>query len=121
MKNIVFIIVLLTFLSCKKEIQKPETVVAEAPSLELGKTLFETNNCVACHQAADKTVGPSMEQMANIYKKEKANMSDFLRGNSGPIVDPTQYETMKVNLELTKSMTDEELQSIEIYVLSFAK
>ncbi len=121
MKKIIILAAIIAFLSCKKEVEKTKNAVIEVPTLELGKTLFEANNCVACHQAADKTVGPSLAQMADIYKKEKASIQIFLRGNGEPIVDASQYETMKVNLELTKSMTDQELQAIEMYVLSFEK
>lgn len=121
MKIIVAILFSILLFSCKKETAKTENAVPEIASLEKGETLFQENNCVACHQPNNKVVGPSIEQMATIYKKENASLVNFLKAEAEPIVDPTQYETMKINLEITKVMTDEELKSLEIYIQSFAK
>ena len=121
MKIIVAIIFSILLISCKKEAIKTENAVPETASLKKGETLFQENNCVACHQPNSKVVGPSIEQMATIYKKENASLVNFLKGEAEPIVDPTQYEIMKVNLEITKTMTDQELKSLEMYIQSFAK
>ena len=121
MKIIVAILFSIVLFSCKKETIKPQNSVREIASLEKGETLFQENNCVACHQPNNKVVGPSIEQMATIYKKENASLVNFLKAVAEPIVDPTQYETMKINLEITKVMSDEELKSLEIYILSYGK
>ncbi len=121
MKIILAFLLSIFLFSCKKEIIKTENAVPEIASLEKGETLFQENNCVACHQPNSKVVGPSMEQMATIYKKENASLVNFLKAEAEPIVDPTQYETMKINLEITKVMTDQELKSLELYIQSFAK
>jgi cytochrome c len=44
-----------------------------------------------------------------------------LKGESDPMVDPTQYAVMKPNLVLTKSFSDEELKGLEAYVNSNLK
>jgi cytochrome c len=36
-------------------------------------------------------------------------------------VDPSQYEIMKANFSVTKTMTEEELKAIETYMYSFKK
>ncbi len=46
---------------------------------------------------------------------------EFLKQNAEPIVDPTQYEVMKTNFALTKSMSDEELKALEAYIYSYLK
>lgn len=119
-KKIVLILICFTILSCKKEINQPESK-PEKVSLEMGKQLFQEKNCITCHQTNQKVVGPSLEQIATIYKKQNVDLKNFLKATSEPIVDPSQYEIMKINLELTKVMSDAELKSLEMYILSFSK
>ena len=107
--------------SCKKEATesfgKQETSsVAQTPE-ELGKTIFEgKGNCISCHKTDVKLVGPSLQDIAKIYKDNKASLVSFLKEENGPIVDPAQYEVMKANLVLTKAMSDEELKGLEAYI-----
>lgn len=119
MKNIIFLFALFLLFSCKNQNNTfdvvPEQIVATAAS---GKQLFETNNCAACHQIAEKVVGPSLQNIAQIYTNKKGSISLFLKAEAEPIVDPSQYESMKLNLEITKTMSDTELKSIELYILS---
>lgn len=92
----------------------------KATSDNLGKELFEGKGlCSTCHKPDTKVVGPSIKEIAKIYKEKKASISIFLQGESDPIVDPSQYEIMKANFAVTKSMTDEELKALEDYMLSF--
>ena len=119
MKNIFFTIALFSIVSCHKKTEAtsiPETFFVA--SIESGQQLFETNNCAACHQLAEKVVGPSLQNIAQIYKNKKGNMVAFLKAEAEPIVDPSQYESMKLNLEITKTMTDDELKALELYILS---
>ena len=48
-----------------------------------------------------------------------ADMAAFLREKAEPIVDPSQYATMKTNFYITKHFTDEEMQAVVDYVMSF--
>jgi cytochrome c len=48
-------------------------------------------------------------------------MVTFLKGEGEPIVDPSQYEVMKANFALTKTFSEEELQSLEQYMYSQVK
>jgi cytochrome c len=121
MKKIVLILISFTIFSCKNEVQKTENSISAVASLEKGQQLFQENNCAACHQTNQKVVGPSLKQIAKIYKEQNASLKNFLKAESKPIIDPLQYETMKINLETTKGMTDEELNSLEIYIYSFSK
>jgi len=123
MKKTLFILLLALQFSCKKE---PEVVtdvlVEEKPtnSKELGKELFEGKGmCYTCHKEDAKIIGPSIKEIAKIYTEKKASISIFLQGETDPIVDPTQFEIMKANFEITKNMTEEELKALEEYILSF--
>ncbi|MFQ3174994.1 MAG: cytochrome c [Flavobacterium sp.] len=128
MKKALFLLAVLTIVSCKKEETKKESIypisteeVTQTP-VELGKEIFNgRGNCVACHQVNQKVIGPSLQDIAKIYKDKNADMVSFLKGEGEPIVDPSQYEVMKTNFVVTKAMSDEELEAIEAYVYSNLK
>jgi cytochrome c len=126
MKKVVLLVCLILVVSCKKE--SPETFgqpnpteVSQTPE-QLGKSIFEgKGNCVACHRIDEKLVGPSVQDIAKVYKAQNGNMVSFLKDDAKPIVDPTQYEVMKTNLALTKEMSDQELKGLETYIYSQVK
>ena len=128
MRKILFLFAVLVFASCKKEEVKKESLypttieeVAQTPA-ELGEEIFKgKGNCVACHQVAEKVIGPSLQDIAKIYKDKNADMVVFLKGEGEPIVDPSQYEVMKTNFAVTKAMSDDELKALEAYVYSNLK
>lgn len=129
MKKVVLVVLagLLSVVSCKKESSesfgKAEEITAEVQQTdELGETLFNGKGaCVACHKADVKLVGPSLQDIAKIYKEKNGDMIAFLKGEHEPIVDPANYELMKPNLALTKTFSDEELKALETYVNSHLK
>jgi cytochrome c len=119
-------IALTLLMSCGKEKEKEffgkqeTSETTENPKVTKGKELFEgKGTCVACHKPDVKVIGPSISEIAKIYKEKNANMVKFLKGEGEPIVDPSQYEVMKTNFSITKNMTDEELQALEAYFYSF--
>jgi len=127
MKKLALIALVVLALSCKKESQesfgKPTETAIEVKSPEaLGKEIFEgKGNCVACHQVDQKIVGPSIKEIAKIYKEKNGNMVGFLKGEGDAIVDPSQFEVMKANFGITKEMSDEELKALEAYIYSNLK
>ncbi|MDR6969045.1 cytochrome c [Flavobacterium arsenatis] len=128
MKKLAILFTILLFISCKKEeAQKenlyPETQkTAEEQQIELGQAVFEgKGNCFACHKPDQKIIGPSIQEIATIYKEKNADMVAFLKGKADPIVDPSQYEVMKTNFSITKNLPEEELKALEAYFYSFAK
>lgn len=133
MKKIVFLLSVLLVISCKKEETKKEPlypttnevesepVIVKTPE-QLGKEIFEgKGKCVTCHQIDKKLIGPSLQDIAKIYKEKNGSIVTFLKGEADPIVDPSQFEVMKTNFPLTKTMSDEELKGIEAYYLSQSK
>ena len=95
-----------------------ETSLNQTPEA-FGKELFEGKGmCATCHKADVATSGPSIKDISKMYTDKKASISLFLQGETDPIVDPSQYEIMKANLEITKALTDQELQALEKYMLS---
>jgi cytochrome c len=126
MKKVALLACLLFLFSCKKEGEETfgqpnPTEVSQTPE-ELGKSIFEgKGNCAACHRMDEKLVGPSIQEIAKIYKAQNGNMVSFLKDEAKPIVDPSQYEVMKTNLALTKEMSEQELKGLEAYIYSTIK
>lgn len=120
MKYLHYIIFLALITSCgkAKEVEKAPTTDTQITTLS-GKELFEgVGNCTACHKPDAKIIGPSITEIARIYKEQNGDMVNFLKGNGNPIVDPSQYEIMKTNFAITKNMSDAELQAIADYMYS---
>jgi len=82
-----------------------------------GQEIFGSSGCTACHLPAEKTVGPSINEIAKAYKNNGDQMILFLKEEADPIVDPENYGAMQVNLAQTKAMSDEELQKIVDFIL----
>jgi cytochrome c len=129
MKKVLFLSAVLAFASCKKEVSEStdqtteaysEGELAKAKTPEaLGKEIFEgRGNCTSCHQPDQKVIGPSIKEIAKIYKDKKGDIPTFLKGNADPIVDPSQFSVMQTNFPVTKAMSDEELKAIETYINS---
>lgn len=102
----------------------PEVVaeVEEAvdPQLALGAEIFKgKGTCTACHKADEKTVGPSVKEIAKIYKEKGASIAKFINDEGEPLVDASQYEVMKANFVITKAMSAEERSALEVYMMSF--
>lgn len=131
-KLIALTLVAISVVACGKKEEKKEELypknVAEAVSPEQqlindGKALFESNKaaCFSCHQMDKKVIGPSIKEIAKIYKEQNGDMVAFLRKKADPIVDPSQYNVMETNFAILKTMSDEELQSLEAYMMSTIK
>jgi cytochrome c len=126
-KLLLIVSFVLNLISCGKKtetdamgnpIEQTETSANQTPKA-LGKEIFEGKGmCATCHKADVKTSGPSIKDISKKYTDKKASISLFLQGETDPIVDPSQYEIMKANLEITKTMTNEEVQALETYMLS---
>jgi cytochrome c len=132
MKKVIVAFAVLAFVSCKKEEKTPidnsqisteeSAVSAVKTPEELGKEIFEgRGNCTSCHQVDQKVIGPSIHEIAKIYKDKNADIVNFLKGNGEPIVDPSQFAVMKTNFPVTQAMSDEELKAIETYIYSNLK
>ena len=122
MKKLSLIITLFCLFSCKSKEDKSETSVDGTATKISGQELFEgEGNCIACHKSDQKIIGPSLQEIAKIYKDNKASIVLFLQEKSEPIIDPSQYEIMKTNFAITKSMSEEELKALEDYIFSFSK
>lgn len=117
----------LVLFSCgkTKEVEADSNILVQEKELseiemkQLGQKLFNgKGTCNACHQPDSKGVGPSVKEIVGIYDEHKASIVTFLKGEGEPIVDPKQFMVMQANFVITKKMTNQELQAIEVYMRS---
>ena len=126
MKKVIFLVSVLVLMSCKKESEesfgKTETTTEIQKSVDLGKEIFNGKGaCIACHKPDVKLVGPSLQDIARIYKEKKGNIVLFLKEEAEPIVDPSKYDLMKSNFAIIEEMDEEELLALEAYIYSHLK
>lgn len=93
-----------------------EEVAKEKTTID-GADLFASSGCVACHQAAVKTVGPSIKEIKAAYVDNAAGLEAFLNGEADPIIDVAQAAVMSPQVEVTKAMSAEERAAIADYLL----
>ncbi|MEL1245956.1 c-type cytochrome [Flavobacterium sp. DGU11] len=132
MKNILLLLLTLSLFSCKTEEKKEQITTGSesvsegevsnlTPAQKTGQEIFDgKGNCFTCHKPEQKSIGPSIQEIAKIYKEKNGDIPTFLKGKGKPIVDPSQYEVMKTNFYITKNFSDEELKAVEEYILSHA-
>ena len=118
------ILVSLNMISCndKTAVQHStdqKETTAQTPK-ELGKALFEGKGmCASCHKTDIKVIGPSIQEIAKIYREKGASIAAFINEEGAPLVDPSQYEIMKTNFAVTKAMSEEERKALEVYMMHF--
>lgn len=96
---------------------QPETTVD--PLVAKGQELFEgKGTCTTCHKPDVKVVGPSIKEIAKIYKEKGASIAAFINEEGEPLVDASQYEIMKANFVITKAMSAEDRKALEAYMMS---
>ncbi len=126
-KNILLLLLLIACVSCKKETTEASgnnnsELAQNVKPNDLGEKIFNGKGmCYSCHKTDQKVIGPSLKEIAKIYKEKGASITDFLTEKSKPIVDPSQYSVMKTNFAITKNLPEEELKALETYILSFSK
>lgn len=134
MKYFLTLLVAVSLFACKGNSKQEEpfgkkaesTTEAESTNYtsteKIGEEIFNgKGNCFSCHKADQKVIGPSLEEIAKTYAEKDGDMAAFLREKADPIVDPSQYSVMKTNFYITKNFTDEEMQGVVDYVMSFKK
>lgn len=137
MKKVLILAIAFVAFSCKKQEAEPAEKQAAPEATEaasegmaeevqtpeqLGKQIFEgKGTCISCHKTDVKLIGPSLQDIAKIYKEKNGSIVSFLQEKSEAIVDPKQYPLMKPNIVLTKTMTEEELKGLEAYIYSNLK
>lgn len=84
-----------------------------------GKATFESLKCHICHKPDRKSAGPSLEEIAKAYSGQEQRLTQYLTGESEPLVDPGKGRVMVGQLKKTKKISDTERQDLAAYILSF--
>ena len=133
MRLFLFFIIILLGCSCKSEMKSNEALDTAEPKraelsfdsqIFLGNRLFSEKTCITCHDVKRVKKGPSVKEIMAVYKEKNGDIVAFLKGNAHPIVDTTasQVAIMQKNIDgFLKKITDEELNSISIYMLHVDK
>ena len=90
MRHLALLFSLLIIVSCNKNetvsqgLEEQKNMV-KLNDVEQGNLLLEDNDCMACHQQNDKTIGPSYKDIANKYtEKDIDYLADkVINGGSG--------------------------------------
>jgi cytochrome c len=89
----------------------------EASANLVGKTLYETSDCKACHNVTEKSVGPSLTQIADKYAGNEAEIKGLIekviKGGSGVWGD--------LMMSPHPQLTAEETEKMIRYILSLNK
>ncbi|MEH6762935.1 MAG: c-type cytochrome [Aequorivita antarctica] len=133
MRLFLFFIVILLGCSCKSEKKSNEAMDIVEPKraelsfdsqIFLGNRLFSEKTCITCHDVNRVKKAPSVKEIMAVYKEKNGDIVAFLKGNAQPIVDTTatQVAIMQKNIDgFLKKITDEELNSLSIYMLHIDK
>jgi len=103
----------------KTEDSKEQTTSQEEKAGVSGENIFKSKGCAVCHHPEIDTTGPSLKKISQFYKDKKQELISFLKGQGDPIVDPAKFTIMKPQINITKNMSDEELNALVDYLLSF--
>lgn len=99
MKNIFFVFIIALFLACNQSDQSKSNStttatttpavadISENPDYQKGLELVAKSDCLTCHKADSKLVGPSYKEVANKYESTPENISKLaatiIKGGKG--------------------------------------
>jgi len=129
MRLSLLLIAMLVLNSCNSDKKSNKAIINKVPAspelsqdskIFLGNRLFSEKTCITCHALNSVKKAPSVVDIMHVYKEKNANIVDFLKGKSEPIVDTTaiQVAIMQANIDgFLKKITDVELNAISTYMM----
>ena len=85
---------------------------------EDGQTTFDSMRCGVCHKPDTGKSMPSLKDIAAAYKGKEDQLLSYFKGDSEPLVNPQKKGIMKLYLEKTKKLEDEEREALADFILS---
>lgn len=82
-----------------------------------GEDIFKSKGCSGCHSKSFDSFAPSLKTISNSYYNRKAELKDYLRGKKPGLIKG-KPKTMRGFINITKSLSDTELDSLVNYLLS---
>jgi cytochrome c551/c552 len=86
-----------------------------------GDAVFQSLKCAICHKADRKGAGPSLQDISGAYADKRDNLINYLKGEETPLIDLGKPAVMKGALKKIEALSDEDLQALADYLLSFKK
>ena len=87
-----------------------------------GKQIFQSNDCIVCHDATEDRVaeglGPSLEMIAAAYKGKEDALIRFLKDEGKPRLYPGKYPIMEDQLASIRGLSDDERKALATFLLS---
>ena len=85
---------------------------------EDGQATFDSLRCGICHKPDTGKTMPSLKDIAAAYKGKEDQLLDYFKGDSESIVNPQKKGTMKVFIEKTKMLEDDQRKGLADFILS---
>ena len=106
---------LMVFLACSSLILGTMVWAADMG----GEATFQSLKCHICHKPDRRSAGPSLEEIAKAYSGQEQRLSQYLKGESDPLVDLGKRRVMEGQLKKTKEISDAGRKDLAAYILSF--
>ena len=81
-----------------------------------GQELFETMNCVKCHDPEYNKLGPPLKVIASAFEKDEKLLSYF-NGETDPIVKPKMAKIMEGSLRKIIELNDQEKVALASFIM----
>ena len=85
---------------------------------EDGKATFDAMRCGVCHKPDTGKSMPSLKIIAAAYKEKKEQLMDYFNGNAEPLVNPEKKGIMKMYIEKTKKLEDDQQAALADFIMS---
>ncbi len=82
-----------------------------------GEDIFKSKGCSGCHSKSFDSFAPSLTTISKSYNKKKEDLKAFLQGKKPGIIKG-EPKTMKGFINITKNLSDSELDALVNYLLS---
>ena len=85
---------------------------------EDGQATFDSLRCGVCHKPDTGQAMPSLKDIAAAYKGKENQLLNYFKGDSEPIVSPQKKGSMKVFIEKTKILEDDQRKALADFILN---
>jgi len=82
-----------------------------------GEDIFKSKGCSGCHSPGFDSFAPSLKTISKSYYKNKEALKAFLKGQKPGLIKG-EPKTMKGFINITKRLSDQDLEALINYLLS---
>ena len=85
---------------------------------EDGEAIFDSLRCNACHKPDTGKAMPSLKIIAAAYEGKEDRLLSYFKGDSEPVVNPEKKGIMRLYIEKTKDLEDDQRKALADFILS---